>query len=376
MAIRSGYPDRIPIENVEVEYDKVSAPKRTVKPGFNRVRLLAIDENGLELATREGFSNGEKIAFSMHVKGVKDFVRAEGEVTKSARITVFRQPAYAVIVKLGKLTDDQNVKLTWAREQLAPKRLTPVRPAEKPDETPPAAEAPAPEAKAPEAKPKAETPPRAAAGARKTPVKRPVALLQLIDALDKFEISPDLIMAVIEAAEAGMDVEALYSAQPGDEEIEESPRPEAPPSTAMPAEGGVARPMPVYRLATNTKLHFADNNLPVGPAVELLYLSRLKSPETCFAVILETSNMTHSGQPTFRRGSILLFSTAEKVQGGDFVFVRSHGNDEFTQMFIEKGDEVRLRPLNPEFPERVLRRMEVRGMYKLVGQFVETAGAV
>lgn len=371
MAIRSEYPDRVPIENVEVEYDKVSAPKRSVKPGFNRVRLLAIDENSLELATREGFPNGEKLSFSMHVKGVKDFVKAEGEVSKCTRITVFKQPAYAVIVKLGKIGDDQTVKLNWAREQLAPRRAAPVRPAEKPAETPATPEPPAAEAKSPEAKPKDE-PQKKAAG--KAPVKRPVALLELIDALDKFEISPDLIMAVIEAAEAGMAVEALYSGQPEEDDAEERPRAESPASTAMPTEG-VARPMPVYRLASNSKLHFSENGVPVGPAVELLYLSRLKSAESCFAVVLEMANMTHSGQPSFRRGSILLFSTSEKVENGDMAFIRTHGSDEFSQVFFDKGEEVRLRSLNPEFPERVLRRMEIRGMYKLIGQYVDLSGA-
>jgi hypothetical protein len=371
MAIRQGFPERVPIDNVEVEYEKLSAPKRVVKPGFNRVRLLAIDEDSLELATREGFPSGEKLSFAMHVKGVKDFVRAEGEVVKSIRITVFRQPAYGVILKLGKLTDDQTIKLNWAREQLSPKRPAPIRAPEKQAETPQAAAAPA--AAQPAAPSKAAVPSRAPAGAKRVPVKRPVALLQLIDALDRFEITDDLIMAVIEAAESGADVQALYSDVSNEEEIEDSPLPEEPAAAAPPE--GVARPMPVYRLASNTKLHFAENGLPVGPAVELLYLSRLKSPESCFAVVLEASHMTHSGQPSFRRGSILLFSIAEKVENGDFAFVRGHANDEFTQVFMEKGEELRLRPLNPEFPERLVRRMELRGMHKLIGQYVETPGA-
>ena len=66
MAIRPEIPDRTPVENVEVEYERVSGPKRPTKPGFNRVRLLDIDEGMLELATREAIP--EKAVSYTHLR--------------------------------------------------------------------------------------------------------------------------------------------------------------------------------------------------------------------------------------------------------------------------------------------------------------------
>lgn len=376
MAIRSEIPERTPIENVEVEYEKVGGPKRSMKPGFNRVRLLDIDENVLELATREGFQKKDKLELAMHVKGVKDFLTVEGEVAQSVRITVFKQPAWGVALKIGKLTEEQAVKFNWARDQLAPRRRGPVRRSDEPDSDTNGAPAAPAAAASPAATATAEKPaaaaPATAPRVRPGPAKRPVALLELIGALDKLDISTDLILAVIEATEAGMAVEALYS-DAGPDEAEEPAAAEPAPPTSMPAEG-TARPLPVYRLASNTKLHFSEGSLPAGPAVELIYLSRLKSPERCFAVVLETDNMVQPGWPHFRKGSILLFSTVEKVESGDFAFIRSRNNDEFAQVFWDKGDELRVRALNPEVPERVIRRMEVRGIYKLIGQYIEMCG--
>ncbi len=53
MASRPEIPERIPIERVEVEYERASVSSKTRKPGFTRVRLLAISQTEIELATRE-----------------------------------------------------------------------------------------------------------------------------------------------------------------------------------------------------------------------------------------------------------------------------------------------------------------------------------
>ena len=95
------------------------------KPGFTRVRLLAIHQTEIELATREAIPVGEKLNFTLHVKGVKNFVSAAGEVKKdSVRITVLKQPAFAVTVQIGKLSGDQTAKIAWAEEQLMPRQRT------------------------------------------------------------------------------------------------------------------------------------------------------------------------------------------------------------------------------------------------------------
>jgi len=368
MGIRPEIMEREPLKNVEVEYERLSGPRKVRRPGFNRARLLDITQDALDIAAREMFPARQKLQLTMHIKGVRDFLNIEGEVQKSTRITILKQPAFSILIEMQQLSDDQVKKLSWAREQLVPRsqRQAPVRRAEKdPSEKPAAQPAAARAVERP-------TPAPAAVVARPESVQRPVTLIELIDRLEKFTVTDDLIMAVIEAAEASMDVEVLYPVQSvGESAAQEEEEVEAP-EQALPAEGQ-AKPMNVYRLARNTRLHFSEAGTPVGPPAGLFYLSRLKSPENCFAVELGLDTMTQPGSPSFKQGSILIFTTKERVADGHFAFIKLRTGDEFVQVFFGKNDEVRIRMLNPKYPERVLRRSEVKMLCRLVGHYEDLA---
>lgn len=370
MAIRPEIPDRTPLEKVEVEYTK-PGNKEPVRPGFNRVRLLDISTEMIEIATREGFPKEDRLDLAIHAKGIRDFLKLECVVQSCSRVTVLKQNAYAVVLGYGKLSTDQLSKITWARQQLVPRSLKPAtsirREAQSEEKsTAAAAPVPAPETAPAAAPEKVDTPPPPPAA--KAEVRRPVALLHLIEALDKFEVTNDLIMAVIEAAESGMDVAVLYplgaagKASDVDEESDVVQRP-----SALPAEGS-ARPMNVYRLAGNSKIYFSEAGVPVGPPSELIYLSRLKSPDTCFAVELGVDTMAQAGSPSFKPGCILVFCTGARVENGDFAFLKVRGIDEVGQVFFDK-DEVRVRPLNAEYREKILRRNEIKVMCRLIGHY-------
>ncbi len=368
MAIRTEIRDRIPLENVEIEYHRVGTRGKPVKAGFNRARLLDINSSAIEMAAREPFSQDEKLTLTLHVKGVRDFLEIDVEVKKIIRISLLKQPAYSVNMNYGKLTADQAGKIAWAEDQLIPKHKTATTVKREQEKSTvsatsattvaPAPAAPAPAAPAPEK-------PAEAAKAREQ-VKRPVALLKLIDALDKFEVTDDVIMAVIEAAEAGLDVEVLYPAAADSEDLTEAASPQEPAAEVEPTVG--ARPMNVYRLSSNTRLYFSEANKPVGPAAELLYLSRLKSPDDCFAVELGIDAMEQPGGLGFRRGCILIFSATEQVKDGDIAFIKTRASDEVAQVFFDK-DEVRLRSLNPAYRERIVRRAEARAICRLIGHY-------
>jgi len=362
MAIRVAIPEREPLENVEIEYERAGASRKKRRPGFNRARLLDITDKSIEIAAREVFNENEKVTLTFHLKNISNYVKVNGLARKSMRVTVRKQPAFGIGIEFDKLSAAQVKKISWARDELAPRpapaRLKRAKESPKPESQKPAEPTPTPEERrGPE--PTAR-------------VKRPVALLELIDKLDQFEVSEELILAIIEAAEEGLDVEVLYPKTPAPKEhgIEGLEAEEEAPEAVLPAEGE-ARPLNVYRLARNTRLHFADGGLPVGPATELLYLSRLKSPQNCFAVELDTDSMTQEGMRGFNRGSLLLFSTTEPVNSGDFAFVKSRNTDEFAQVFFDKNDEIRIHPLNSNYRERVARRSEVRLLCKLVGHYAD-----
>jgi phage repressor protein C with HTH and peptisase S24 domain len=376
MAIRPEIPERTPIENVEVEYERASVSSKTRKPGFTRVRLLAISQTEIELATREAMPVGEKLNFTLHVKGVKNFVSAAGEIKKNpVRITVLKQPAFAVAVQIGKLSGDQTAKFAWAEEQLMPRqRAAPRRREEDRPSSSGAAPAAAGQPAAATAVAERAAPAEAApAPAEPAPgVKRPVALLQLIETLEGFHVSDDLVLAIVEAAEAGLDVETLYLAEE-EEAIEEDEESSAA-VAAMPSDG-VVRPMNVHRFTINARLYFSEANVVVGPPSELIYLSRIKMPQTCFALELGSDSMVDaSGGRSFKPGSILVFSTAAKVENGDFAYVKTRASDEFGQVFMEKNEDLRLRPLNPQYREHILRRTEVQTVCKLIGCYEDLSG--
>jgi len=362
MAIRQEIQERTPLDNVEVEYERSGGSRRERRPGFNRARLLDINEGEAEIAAREAIPPKEKVQLTFNVKTVRDFLKVPGTVKKCTRITVLKQRAFSILLAFGDLSEDELKKVLWTRDQLVPKRTrAPIRRTEEAtsrgeDSAPAAATAPA------------ESRGRVAVAAQAGPVQRPVALLDLIDSLDNFHVTEDVITAVIEAAEAGMDVEVLYPVQEKDAEAAVVEEAEAASAERVPPEGS-ARPMNIYRLASNTRLPFSGAGAPVGPPVGLFYLSSLPSPETCFAVRLETDAMEHVGISMFEQGSVLVFSTKEKVRNGQFAFVKSRLGDQFVQVFFDKPEEIRLHPLNPNHPENVLRRSEVKVICRLVGSY-------
>ena len=82
----------------------------------------------------------------------------------------------------------------------------------------------------------------------------------------------------------------------------------------MPSDG-IVRPMNVYRFADNTRLYFSETNAVIGPPSGLIYLSRIKTPQTCFALELGSDSMMNAaGGRSFKPGSILIFSTDAKVE--------------------------------------------------------------
>jgi SOS-response transcriptional repressor LexA len=194
-------------------------------------------------------------------------------------------------------------------------------------------------------------------------MRRPVALLSLIHELETFEVTDDLILAVVEAVEGGIDIDHIFETQVTEivEETEEEEEEAAP-------EIQSATPIPIYRIGESARLYFAADGSPVGPPAHHIYLSRLKFKQV-FGCELRGEEMLGQAYPRFKRGDILLFSPEPRIESGDLVFAKTRHSDEFVQVFFGQEDLVRLRPLNGQYAERSLRRSEVKLMYRLVGRY-------
>ncbi len=202
--------------------------------------------------------------------------------------------------------------------------------------------------------------------ARSGSVQRPVALLKLIDELESFEVTDQLVRAVIESAESGLTIESLFATEVAveareTETVEEEMMEAPPPPTA--------EPIAVYRLGGGARLHWGDKDMPVGPPTGHIYVSRL-ADEKCFACEVADDSMTsEQGEPTFKMRDIVLFSTSARVEDGDLAYVKTRDKDEFAQIFFEDDEMVRFRPLNGRYKERAVNRFEIRNMCKLRGRF-------
>jgi len=364
MATRVRIIERTPVEGVELEYALTSRSRRSTKARFNRGRLLSITEDTVELGSREALRAGDTLALTFHTAQVDNFLRVNTKIENCTRVTILKQPAFCVTLTFLNPDGSQRRKIAWAVDQYS-QRKPPTIPPRNAPRVPGRAIVPDDAQKAAVKTRAAPTlPGRPASG-----VRRPVALLDLIRSLDDLQVTQDLILAVLEAAEMGMDVEVLFPVS-GDSSyphMEEEEGVEL--ETEAPPEPSEARPINVYRMATSTALHFSASGMPAGPATGLFYYSGLKSPETCFAVELGMDIMAQNGYPSFDVGTLLVFSSSAAVEDGDFAYLKVRGNDMFAQIFFGKKDAVRIRFLNPKYPEANVKRREVRVMCKLVGAY-------
>ena len=192
-------------------------------------------------------------------------------------------------------------------------------------------------------------------------VQRPVALLELIAMLEPFEVTDDLVQAIIEAVQQNITVEELFG-----KESEEEIRPRR--IVEEPERKREVRPVPIYRLSPDTRMHFNEEGMPVAPPVDHLFSSMFDGGN-CFACELQDDSMSRDdGGLSFSAGDIVIFRVSDKAESGDLAFAQTRAGNSFTQVFFGADDLVRLRPLNGNTPESVYKRSEVKVCYKLAAR--------
>jgi len=165
-------------------------------------------------------------------------------------------------------------------------------------------------------------------------------------------------------AEAVQDLARLIRARVGDE----APRPIAPtdPAHAPP-------PIPlINRVAAGLPEDFTDLDYPPGVADQTIPApgdgsGAVHDPDR-FAARVTGDSM----RPDYTPGDVVVFSPLADVNPGDDCFVRLEPDHEttFKRVFFDHGDDgeplIRLQPLNPKFPPRLVPRQQVAGMYRAV----------
>jgi repressor LexA len=139
----------------------------------------------------------------------------------------------------------------------------------------------------------------------------------------------------------------------------------------------------INRVAAGYPRSFTDLGYPVRVADEYVRCPDLDDPDAFAARVVGDSMV-----PEYREGDIVVFSPARPVTSGMDCFVRTEPDHEstFKRVYFEGGSEessklkaqsskqqgeegrqlIRLQPLNPAYPARVLEREQVAGLYAAV----------
>ncbi|MEM9881705.1 MAG: LexA family transcriptional regulator [Planctomycetota bacterium] len=132
--------------------------------------------------------------------------------------------------------------------------------------------------------------------------------------------------------------------------------------------GGVRYRVPVInRVAAGEAQEHTDLGFPDGSADRYLDVPEAVTPDM-FATEVTGDSM----RPRYEPGDVVVFSGSAKVEDGCDCFVRLEPDHETTfkrVYFDHDAATIRLQPLNPDFPPRVVKREQVAGLYRAVGRY-------
>jgi repressor LexA len=123
----------------------------------------------------------------------------------------------------------------------------------------------------------------------------------------------------------------------------------------------------INKVAAGYPREFTDLGYPVRMADEYVRCPDLRDADAFACRVVGDSML-----PDYREGDIVVFSPAKAVKDGADCFARIEPDHEstFKRVFFETGaggeELIRLKPLNPAYPERVLEREQVAGLYAAV----------
>lgn len=123
----------------------------------------------------------------------------------------------------------------------------------------------------------------------------------------------------------------------------------------------------INRVAAGHATEHTDLGFPDGSADQYIDVPDAVAPDSFSTVIAGESML-----PNYQPGDIVVCSASAKVEDGCDCFVRLEPDHESTFKriyFDEPAGTIRLQPLNPDFPPRIVSREQVSGLYRAVGRY-------
>lgn len=113
---------------------------------------------------------------------------------------------------------------------------------------------------------------------------------------------------------------------------------------------------------------FGPDGLPLSEVDEYVFVPGVNDPKA-FAVCVVGDQMVQNADPSFKEGDIAIFSPQAEVLSRDFVFVRPEdGTPQFCQIFFDSGGQIRLQPLNTNYPPTFHGKQDILGWWKMVAR--------
>jgi len=111
---------------------------------------------------------------------------------------------------------------------------------------------------------------------------------------------------------------------------------------------------------------FGEDNQPMGAVEGFLLIPDLLGRST-FALRMQDDDMTGKGDPSFRRGDIVVFATDRSASSGELAFVRYRGSQTTFRRFYQDGDgQYRLQALEDSIPPVILSGSDIVSAWPLV----------
>ncbi|MEM1108250.1 MAG: LexA family transcriptional regulator [Planctomycetota bacterium] len=169
----------------------------------------------------------------------------------------------------------------------------------------------------------------------------------------------------------GKDLDALYRSGQLSKRVNAVLEPGKKPSDQPAA---AAQPAPTFfrvplinRVAAGHATEHTDLGFPDGSADQYVDVPDAVAPDSFSTVIAGESML-----PNYQPGDIVVCSASAKPEDGSDCFVRLEPDHEstFKRVYFDEAEgTIRLQPLNPDFPPRIVKREQVAGLYRAVGRY-------
>jgi SOS-response transcriptional repressor LexA len=108
--------------------------------------------------------------------------------------------------------------------------------------------------------------------------------------------------------------------------------------------------------------HFTDLDYPPSVADEYVRVPDVHDPQAFAARVVGDSM-----EPRYHEGDLVVFAPNMPVRNGDECFVRFSVDDSTTfKRYLQRGDRIRLEPLNTKYQPEEYDREEINGLWPAV----------